>query len=213
KTFLRSLGLLCIVFQLDNVPKLFGFWSQMAYVVFTISTTQNDALPMGGKSILVGEGAPMGSERSALIKDAIWKLSGITTEFSILNGLYIADVVNNEDDSTMSWEFSNYTHTTNEQLYIMHNKTHQYDWEYETKLILSTKDIYDIYNLFYSTPICMFHEINVGKREFSEKAIPIECYNTTDTAVKALCSITYDGKFIVVSSDKFFTYELLVLRY
>nr|AAC64582.1 unknown [Trichinella spiralis] len=149
-------------------------------------------------------------EQIALIKDAIWKLSGNTTEFSILNGLYIADVVNNEDDSTMSWEFSNYTHTTNEQLYIMHNKTHQYDWEYETKLILSTKDIYDIYNLFYSTPICMFHEINVGKREFSEKAIPIECYNTTDTAVKALCSITYDGKFIVVSSDKFFTYELLV---
>ncbi|KRZ79436.1 Neurogenic locus notch -like protein 3 [Trichinella papuae] len=140
----------------------------------------------------------------AMIKDVIFKLSGNRTEFTVLNGLYIADLVNNEYDSTLSWEFSNITDTMEEQLYIMYNTTHQYEWEYETKLPLATKDIYDIYHLFYSTPICMVHKINVDKTEFSEKAIPVECYNITAIGVKALCSITYDGPQTVNRCDEGF---------
>ncbi|KRZ26957.1 Neurogenic locus Notch protein, partial [Trichinella pseudospiralis] len=140
-------------------------------------------------------------EQIALIKDVVFKLSRNRTEFTLFNGLYIADLVNNEYDSTLSWEFSNITSTMDEQLYIMYNRTHQYDWEYETKLPLATKDIYDIYHLFYSTPICLVYEINVDKKEFSDKAIPIECYNTTAVEMIALCSITYDGPQITNPCD------------
>ncbi|KRZ95980.1 Neurogenic locus Notch protein [Trichinella sp. T8] len=222
ENFSTILGLLCLVFHLAT-SELFGYCPNGVRGVY--DSTNNRCLTMV-KIDLVGEEPNWfesaynscttkypnsvlfswfnEEEQIAMIKDAIWKLSGNTTEFSILNGLYIADVVNNEYDSTMTWEFSNYTHTMTEQLYIMYNKTHQYDWEYETKLILSTKDIYDIYNLFYSTPICMLHKINVGKREFSDKAIPIECYNTTVAAVKVLCSITYDGPQILNPCDEGF---------